>query len=711
MILRALHSAWTWRVKARLRPTLANSPILPQLIACLLCFALAGQGISGQVVAQAVDIAGTQQDQVRTAYIFPIIGEADRQAYEDFQKLIKEKDWSRAFRSIQDQMRTPPDGLMPAVAGRPSLTWREQIWRDFQGLPAEARSAYRIFHDPATAKALKQIEALPEVERWPALENLYWTSFLSSDGDLVAYRLAIRECGRARYRRAAAYLQDLIDGHPDTDLNRAEVWTLLCLCLVWSEQQQHAAEAIAFTTERFGDQSVRIKISGDLIHEGTVTEILERARETRGGGEVSRADVPKDFEFPEDGPSFAWKRSLSVEEATTPDKAKPAPRENVLKGLFNRKKEADAAAPNAKAIDKMVPALAVWGDRVAVDRGTEVKVLSLLDGSLIWKSKPRGIMPEDEGSRPVSVLHVAGGSLFTTRIGKRRVSILECRDAAATEDHVIWSTEEPEFAKGRSVLCPPVVMDGFVFLLMGDNSIRQFALVVLQQDTGSLVREVALGTPATASQDYWGWSGNQGDLFKNYTPRLTGLGEQVIVMTDGGALCAVSSRGGSLQWALPYDFRSSRIQPGGSPASVVADGGLLYFRSQGSRRLIAFHPVDRQVIWERAVPADSRLLGMDADGYYLLGAELMAIDRKTRELLWSRRLTHAARNGGVIVTESQVLVPTSGQIQGIDKKSGDTISRTPLPGFEKNGTVLHLTPQGHLLIVDHETLALVRSDS
>ncbi len=57
-----------------------------------------------------------------------------------------------------------------------------------------------------------------------------------------------------------------------------------------------------------------------------------------------------------------------------------------------------------------------------------------------------------------------------------------------------------------------------------------------------------------------------------------------------------------------------------------------------SERLYAIEPNRMKVLWERPITKASRLLGVDDNAVFLGGAELSALDLKTRKLFWATRV-------------------------------------------------------------------------
>ena len=69
-----------------------------------------------------------------------------------------------------------------------------------------------------------------------------------------------------------------------------------------------------------------------------------------------------------------------------------------------------------------------------------------------------------------------------------------------------------------------------------------------------------------------------------------------------------------------------------------------------SERLYAVEPNRMKVLWDRPITKASRLLGVDASAVYFGGAELSAVDLKSRRLLWATRVPGGSMEGQVLVS-------------------------------------------------------------
>lgn len=647
-----------------------------------------------------------QEGEVRPRYVLPVISEGDRQAYEDFRKFVAERAWSRAFRSIQDQMQREPEGLMPAEADRASLPWREQIWTDLAALPPEGRRAFRLFHDARVERALRGSEGLDLPSRRRVLEDVFWTGFLASKGGEAAYALALLELGEGRPARAARYLRAVADHLPEADLDRAALWTALAVACHRSGDGERFREAAGYASGRFGDRSVAIEIPGEGLIAGAVDDVLEALDPRKPAGGVGPS--PPDLELQEGELRRIWTRSLLQDhpDGATPPKHAPG---SIFRKLMRGGKE-DGEKDDG-AVDAARVALACDGRRLAVNRDGTLRVFDPATGGLVWKTGRRVPAAQEQGAVPFAVF--AGDDLYcstrTPASGAR--AVLECHDASAAGDQPRWSTANIEEFKRFHLLSEPLAAGGQVLIAAVEEQVRQLFLLAIDRESGALLKEVPLGAPASARSSLWSWRPRRDAGLAEYRPRLAVRDDQVLVMTDGGAVCAVSPAQSRLLWALPYEFLASRIPGGWSPSSMAFSGDLLLFRSQGSRRLIALDAEARKTAWQRSVPADSSLAGIDDRHYYMLGAELIAIARDGRRLVWSRVVPASRGVPSMLVTESRIALLSGAELLLLEKSRGDVTARMLFPEFKDGGARLHRTACGSVFLAGAEQMIRIANHS
>jgi hypothetical protein len=90
-----------------------------------------------------------------------------------------------------------------------------------------------------------------------------------------------------------------------------------------------------------------------------------------------------------------------------------------------------------------------------------------------------------------------------------------------------------------------------------------------------------------------------------------------------------------------------------------------------SDRLYAIDPDRMKVLWERPIAKATRLVGADDRSLLLGGAELSAMDLKSRSLRWATPLPGGSMDCRVIVRPDGLWQLTSRGIYEIDPASGD----------------------------------------
>ena len=674
------------------------------LALAISCFLLLGWTGFAQIQRAAV-LASDSQEERPTQYVLPVIEEGARQAYEDFVKLVKQKSWSRAFRSIQEQNDNPPEGLMPGRVGEVAVAWRERVFMDYLALGTDARRAFRLFYDPSVENGIKQAEALKGQERREKLLHLYWTGFLSSSGDDVAWLLACDAMVEKDHRRAAHYLSMILEHHADSNLERPMLWVALCNAQAKMGDLTAYEDSKSYALDRYGDELVEIHLPGHESLQGLVTDVLQAidkdVSDPSGVGE--RVDVPSVRPL-EGEAEWMWSRKNLLQGPA--GKAKKA-RKGLLSKLFGPSEQEVKQARARGEVEpgmRFIPASAISEDRILVNRAGKAALVDLHTGEVIWASRRKTAQEADSYySRYIATYQ--GGYFFSTSgpAGSGNRFFLECHDPKSSAEKPVWSTARSESMRKWDFIGRPLVHEGHIYILSSDGEIKQVFLAVLKLASGEFVRRIDLGTPVRASSgNHWFPNNSQG--WNRASPGIAIDQGQVIVMTDGGAVCAVDLGTNKLSWAFPYDYKQSRPCGVVSPGKAQVVGGLVLARSQGSKRLIALDCAARSVAWERSVRSDTHFVGIDENNFYVLGAELEAIGLEDLRLKWSRRLTGIKGWPSVVVLKDRILVANGRGIKAYDKASGDELGELKIPEIRKAGATLHLTPNSKLICIGVEFL-------
>ncbi len=169
-------------------------------------------------------------------------------------------------------------------------------------------------------------------------------------------------------------------------------------------------------------------------------------------------------------------------------------------------------------------------------------------------------------------------------------------------------------------------------------------------------------------------------------PRLIYSSGAIYVETHQGVFARLDADSGAPDWGYAYQtdpvqgqgfFRmfwgGNFQQPEPTPAGSlpVLSGEAFLLKGQQSTRLNAVDPNRMKVLWERPISKGSRLLAADDKTVYLGGAEISAIDLKSRNLLWSTRVPGGCANARVLVRKDAIWQSTPRGLIELDPKTGD----------------------------------------
>jgi outer membrane protein assembly factor BamB len=165
-------------------------------------------------------------------------------------------------------------------------------------------------------------------------------------------------------------------------------------------------------------------------------------------------------------------------------------------------------------------------------------------------------------------------------------------------------------------------------------------------------------------------------------PRLLLRSGAVYLDTHVGILGRLDAESGALEWGYGYKtapaqsqsrffFYEQSDEPKVASTPPLQAGDAFLVKGVESGRLEAIDPNTMKVLWERPVTKASRLLGADDRNIYMGGAELSAIDPRTRELKWATRVPGGSMDSRVLVRPEGIWQLTSRGIFEVDPRLGD----------------------------------------
>jgi outer membrane protein assembly factor BamB len=593
-----------------------------------------------------------------------------KEAIEDFERFSRRGAWERALKAIytipDDQARRFVDGekgfIIPVERKRRFL---------LTALSPAGQAAYRLFYDAEAKKRFEEAEGASELTN---LERVYSNYFATSVGDNAADRLGDLYYELGRFDRAADCWLSVLREHPDTDLSPGLLSVKTALALSHAGRRTEFEQIKAELSDRYSDD--KITIGGQTAPPAELlARLLGKERETASAGKLQPASTSTRV-----GPRLAatvdaaWQFRFAdvIEAGMTP---------------------VELNQWTSNTLSAVVPASTIDGSTLFLNYLGYILAVDLKSGKLLWRSGSfhnlemiamqdftRNIDPGRFGI-VASGEHVWGLSRDLKDQNFFAPFQLTCRRADNGE--IVWKSPDlPDYAP-YDLVGLPLLADGKLFITgktqanpqQRQGQPQQFILAIQPHD-GKVLWKTEIGTFRQGQQFYyWGMRDTAPQ------PRLVYRAGAVYVDTHVGVLGRLDADSGSLDWGYGYktdplqsSYRFFYYQPrepeatGGKPLPA---GEAFLIKGMQSERLYAVEPHRMKVLWERPITKASRLVGVDDNAAYFGGAELSALDLKTRKLLWATRLPNGSMEGTVLVRPEGLWQLTPRGIFELDTKSGE----------------------------------------
>ena len=155
----------------------------------------------------------------------------------------------------------------------------------------------------------------------------------------------------------------------------------------------------------------------------------------------------------------------------------------------------------------------------------------------------------------------------------------------------------------------------------------------------------------------------------------------LMVQTNNGALIAVDLKDMSIAWAFTQKIRQSgmgmmrrhgmTVQDAIAQhtGDVVAADGLVVAKDTRTNQVVALREYDAAMLWTAQSDADATIVHHDDAHIYVLGKELVALNRQTGERVWWT--PHAGEQSGTpVFTDNACLIAGSQRLCRIDLTTG-----------------------------------------
>jgi outer membrane protein assembly factor BamB len=594
-----------------------------------------------------------------------------KEALEDFARFQRRGAWERALKALdaipEEQTGRFVDGdhgfIIP-VARKRRLA--------LNALPPEGKAAYRLFHDAAAQKLFEEAEGAAELKN---LERLYSAYFLTAVGDNAADRLGDLYFEQGRFDRAADCWLAILRDRPDTDLSPAMLAVKAALALARAGRRAEFAQVRSELVERYNDEQITLggqtAAPAELL--GRLLDDEPAAAETEWPKPAPRADEAEpDLSGPTEA---AWQVRFaeSVEAGMTPTELNQW---------------------ESNPLSAAVPAAVVQGARLFVNYLGYVFAVNLANGKVLWRSEPfhhLKLVAAQQSAQMVDpgrfAIVAADQYVWTLARDMKDPNFfapfqLACRRAESGA--VVWQSKDLSDYAPYDLVGPPLLAAGKLFIAaksqanpQQQHGQPQQLVLAIQPHDGKVLWTTEIGT-FRQGQPFWFW-GNVRD--QAVQPQLVYRAGAVYLDTHQGVLARLDADSGVLDWGFAYKtdpfpfsprfFYYGQIQePTAACSPPLANGEGFLIKGMQSDRLYALDPSRMKTLWERPITKGARLLGADDQTLFLGGAELSALDLKTKDLVWATRVPNGSWENRGLVRRSGLWQLTPRGIYQIDPKSG-----------------------------------------
>jgi len=566
---------------------------------------------------------------------------------------LAEKQWEDAVDILIQISDEYGDSLYPESTGR-YLRVSEYCQNLLAAFPREAIVIYREKVDPRAQRWFEQ--ALAESSEQPLL-NIVDQALMSSYGDDALYRLGEMAWERGALSQARASWRKLIPVadagqqgrdpgvfvYPDTDLPVSDILARLILVSFFEGDFQRAQFELGVFQERYPQASgtlagkqgnLVVLLSAILADRALVSLPATRPEmQTFAGHQTRNYRAKKKV----DVGAIEW--SFRIPTTWTPEFIrKPSFGQRMPPGCFP----------------------VVYREHVFFNDAERIYALNWKSGLPAWsvdkESSPIIYPSVMEGAPRIPFRPVVGVPRFTMTIAEGRLyarmgtpvtsvakderlglfSDLVCLDLDQEQGKLLWKISSSQLREQNFVWSlegAPVVSGSrlFVVLHRGFPEV-QTNVACFSTETGELLwnQKVCLALR------------NIEEGVNYISHLLLTLAEgQLYLSTDMGAIAALDSRDGKLNWIVTYPSQeevtrqelSDHMQTGLVPC--LYDRGILFAAPQDSNQLMALDADTGLLLWQRELPDPIRdLLGVNQSTLIVSGNQLFGLDRATGTVKW-----------------------------------------------------------------------------
>ncbi|MFN3168114.1 MAG: PQQ-binding-like beta-propeller repeat protein [Phycisphaeraceae bacterium] len=563
-------------------------------------------------------------------------------------------EWVKAIQAIES-LDTADPTLVVDSRGilRPLSSLKSAL---IAALPDAGRRAFRQLNDPAAKTRLDRALAIGDLNR--RAESL--AGVVRDYPICDASARAADALGDLRFEQGrfdeAAQLYRLCADHPGYPGDRAMLTAKRLMALARAESWRSFDDLAEYAV--FSESDRTLKLGGQAI---AMRDLIEQLVQDKG----TRPDKPRIAD-----------RALPL-----PDLAAPAFDRWLIDPRLKRSLNNQTANPHSGArLDAFIePVVVADAQRLFTLSLASIARLDPQTGSELWRlGDPARHAVQHNLQHQISrgsyqqALIPAGDVLIAVSPDQHMLE----RSNSATQSNLIaldadtgetlWKFDriQSQF-NHHNVVGRPLVHAGTIYAVMQRAGNPTLTLAAIRLSDGRLESALELGGVSMNPHS------NQPVLV---SPRLAMGRDLLFVQTNSGGLIAIDPANNAIAWAFtePMNAVVSHGVSVPSPSSageLVARDGLVVTKDAGSGTVFAFREHDAALAWSTKADQDAAIVHADARHVYLLGDELVALDRKTGEPAWWTSLP-GQRAGQPVFTPSECLVAGDRRFCRIDLTTG-----------------------------------------
>lgn len=688
----------------------ASGPRLSNVLGANLCLfiaivsvlAIPANNVEAQVF-MAVDAAESTPDDDPTLEGFELgLDESMQSVVEDFQRYARRGLWEKAIETLENVDSEKLNKALLASEDGFVMPAGEQLWRLQANLSGEFREAFRVFLNAKARKLFDEAmaEGVRPKDRDAKLTELYQTYFVSSVGDEASNLLGDRAFREGQFSEAVRHWQHVLDYHPDSELGEAWLVFKIGVAATQLEDRDLLAGSLRTLSERFPTEVVTFA-GREVSALDTLKSLAEKSQNTsendRATGNASRSNQrPADGLRVPETLEIEWQHELATE-ATVKKLASSEQQYWRYKGIANL----------------VVPA-SIDGSNLVYNYFGSTSCIDLETGKLEWRhNSPEEAVEKISGNIYRFSVDIYGIGAGAGQAVSQYIPPDEMNYYRAGADLVVYDIKSGKqkwdvglAKRGQSDwfhIGKPFVAEG-----SADGTPTTYVLAI-KSGGGEPYLRVHKGKEKPAHEIRLGRYReiDVEDYNDKLIPSPKIVGETadgyLLIAIDEGALIAVDVENESVAWAYRYsaprmrktnnNYQQGRttettLHPRSSPYRI---GSTIYLKDSGRPWLVALDLDKRRPVWQRRIATTCEVVAHDESRLYLLGEEMLAIDRESGELKWAARLPMQNSGLSSVIVGDSILVFTGRGLYELNRSDGSVVRIHREVEFDSNGGRILLT--------------------